>query len=271
MFSGLAKEIRACLSPRSRAGSGTSQNPSQQNPSSPPVSPIGSRGIGLWQIQPSPPVPKASWGSWGSWGSGYTGYAGVLPSSMPPEPEQKPKLEVKERTEPAIGFRAFKVEVDVIGDIYLKSVARDDVWNLDGVTTAKCDVGYDFGAQLRSAMRAAGIPTTPEPENKPHSVPDENCHCGLYIVSKLEDVPEHCSTDMSDVADYVVAAVVGWGKVVQHGDEGFRAEHARLLAFLRHPMVEDYVYDRLAEKGYPVLSRSGLEIYAKEFGASLEK
>jgi hypothetical protein len=73
-------------------------------------------------------------------------------------------------------------------------------------------------------------------------------------------------------SDVAIGAVIGWGNVIQHGDEGWRAEYARPIAFLRTDVFEDQpLLDRVAAQyGAPILNRKGLELYASEYGEALK-
>lgn len=98
-----------------------------------------------------------------------------------------------------------------------------------------------------------------------HIAPDPNCGCGLYVVADLDELDGHVT-----IADnLVVGAVVGWGRVVQHGREGWRAQHCRILALLDCKYSDAQLKTtREAAKEYklPVLERDGLEKYVREWG-----
>ena len=70
-------------------------------------------------------------------------------------------------------------------------------------------------------------------------------------------------------AHRVVGAVMGWGRVVQHGAVGWRAQKARVVALLDCKWSDEHLAltHQVAEAyGVPVLERDPLELYVKEFG-----
>lgn len=63
-------------------------------------------------------------------------------------------------------------------------------------------------------------------QGETHRVPDEYCTCGIYSYSSLKLAFQNWWKSE------VIASIVAWGKIVQHDDEGFRAEKARIIGFL---------------------------------------
>jgi hypothetical protein len=65
----------------------------------------------------------------------------------------------------------------------------------------------------------------------------------------------------------VTGAVVGWGRVVQHGRQGWRAEKARPVALLSmgRPLVEEAAI----RYGLPLVSMRGLCLLPLEYGEIL--
>ncbi len=65
----------------------------------------------------------------------------------------------------------------------------------------------------------------------------------------------------------VAGGVVGWGRVIQHGGQGWRAEYGRPIGLLDtgHPLLE------MVARRYnvPILSHTGLQLTASENGELL--
>lgn len=99
-----------------------------------------------------------------------------------------------------------------------------------------------------------------------HRAGDQFCGCGFYVVSDL-DAAEHWSGGITD--ETVVGAVMGWGQVVQHGAEGWRAEYAKIIGLLecKFSRRQD-INTQAAAKSYglEIYSRNALEAYVKEWG-----
>jgi hypothetical protein len=164
--------------------------------------------------------------------------------NMPPVPLLNPEpLPVEKREMPVVGYRGWKWE-------------------------SKFRLGVGIKGLLASwAMGRGWVSTTEEAECSygQHKAPDQNCGCGLYVVADLDQLESHIQ--FSD--QMVVGAVVGWGKVVQHGREGWRAEHCRILGLLDCKYSEAQLKNtRQAAKEYslPIFDRVGLERYVKEWG-----
>jgi hypothetical protein len=67
----------------------------------------------------------------------------------------------------------------------------------------------------------------------------------------------------------IVGAVQGWGLVVQHGNEGWRAQYARVLALLDCKYSKSQLKNtqQAAEVyGVEVKSRNALEAIVREWG-----
>jgi hypothetical protein len=151
-------------------------------------------------------------------------------------------MKVTKRDMPVIGYRAWELST-YAPDLQLHSLVTDTVWDAKGTTKAECHCG-----------------------TVAHQRPDEHGACGLYVLAHLKDVPDWADEPR------VVGAVMGWGKVIQHKSEGWRAEYARPIAFLDTSLYEeDPNLQRLADQfGVPLLDRKGLELYVKEFGDPLD-
>lgn len=99
----------------------------------------------------------------------------------------------------------------------------------------------------------------------PHEAPQPGCGCGIYVMADMDELQSHVSMDDATI----VGAVVGWGRVVQHGREGWRAGHSRILALLDCKFSAAQLkatHTAAKEYGLPVLERDGLEHYVREWG-----
>ena len=65
----------------------------------------------------------------------------------------------------------------------------------------------------------------------------------------------------------MVGAVIGWGRVIQHGRQGWRARNVRPVALLKtgQPMLEGAA----ARYGLPLVSIRGLSVLPLEYGEVL--
>jgi hypothetical protein len=164
-------------------------------------------------------------------------------SFLPP-----PELPSEKREMPVIGYRAWgfssKFRVGVGRDVALKSTGVNYHW-LPGDNHALC----------------TGATSGPGG----HRAPDQRCHCGFYVLASLDEVEGH-----QQVGDgIVVGAVMGWGKVVQHGTEGWRAEYAKIIALLDCKYSKGQLRNTqqaAAAYGVEVKSRDALEAMVGEFG-----
>lgn len=98
-----------------------------------------------------------------------------------------------------------------------------------------------------------------------HFAPEPNCGCGIYVMGDMDELDSHVA--LND--QVIVGAAMGWGRVVQHGREGWRAQHCRVLALLDCKLSEAQLkLTRTVAKelGVPVLERAGIERYVREWG-----
>lgn len=170
----------------------------------------------------------------------------IAESPSPSQPEPDARL----RMMPVIGYRGWRViraskrgsdgRYREGNEIALQSLNGGE-WARTEVTHAKC-ISYSHGA------------------------PNYHCECGLYVLSSLADAPKWYGGTWPD--GVLVGAVIGWGNVIQHGDEGWRAEHARPIAFLDTSLFKDepLVEAAAQQYGVPVLPRKSLQLLAKEYG-----
>lgn len=159
--------------------------------------------------------------------------------------KSRPEPKSTQREMPVIGYRGWRV-VGAAGRERLQSVnAGFGAWDL-GVTTAKCWNG------------------------RKHEAPHYHCECGLYVLADLAAAPYWYSQN-GIPPDVVIGAVIGWGNVIQHGPEGWRAQYARPIAFLKTDVFgEQPLLERVAQTyKLPILERRGLQLLAAEYGEKL--
>jgi hypothetical protein len=75
-----------------------------------------------------------------------------------------------------------------------------------------------------------------------HSAPFEVCQCGFYAYSSLRMLDE---LDENHGPLTIPARVKMWGKIVKHGEQGYRAEHMQVIALVtqrEHPGLESRKY-----------------------------
>lgn len=157
----------------------------------------------------------------------------------------RPEPKAVERAMPVIGYRGWRV-IRQNKKLRLQSVnAHFGTWAI-GTTEAKC-------------------------QHSLHSAPNYTCECGLYVLAELKAAPKWYG-EHGIPANVVIGAVVGWGDVIQHGKEGWRAQFAQPVAFLKTDVFGDQpLLDAVAKQyGLPILERRGLELMAAEYGERLE-
>lgn len=134
---------------------------------------------------------------------------------------------------PVAGYRGWRL----LWNGELRAVGRGGITWMPGVNTAACAHGFA------------------------HQAPDLDCDCGLYA--------DHHPGGRSDREDEIVGAVVAWGQLHVYRD-GFRAEHARVVALARRPGTDRR--RRTAEEaaaqryGASLVDRGELELVAGEHG-----
>jgi hypothetical protein len=170
------------------------------------------------------------------------------PNQSTPERE----LPHGQRPLPVVGYRSWKLW-QTAGGVTLKSLYKSGHWPV-GVTRARC---------LHCAAWMVNQ----------HPVPNLSCECGLYAFStpveaarKIEQ-PLGAVSGASDQPVSVWGAVVGWGRLIQHGSQGWRAQYARPVALLDsgHALLETAA----ARYGVPLLPWSGVQMVAREHGQPL--
>jgi hypothetical protein len=184
--------------------------------------------------------------------------------------EATPALDWPDSMTPVYGFRAWTYANTGRGidfPLVLRNIggARQTWWDSTGWTYASCQ-GPKNGPW-------AGQPSCPGP------VPHIDCECGLYAY-------HHSIRLKSSLRSLVVGAVKGQGMsdygVIRHGREGWRAEMAKPIAFVRPTMngTQGYLandmpgmierlagrlgarlFDTIDEMDYWVRYESGLECF----------
>lgn len=182
----------------------------------------------------------------------------VSSGANPSQPSLSPKQFPSEaRLMPVVGFRSWHARpfhrVGIGGAHWLGSYnERYGIWK-PGKNQAGCYApDYAFSLYSRPA---------------PHGpTPKADCSCGFYVLTDFDAVPFVTTSPM------MVGAVVGWGRVVQHGDEGWRAEFTQVIALLDCKVSDEHLAmtrEIAALYGVPVVGRTALELMAKEYGDPL--
>jgi len=155
--------------------------------------------------------------------------------------------------QPVVGWRSWKLGRTADG-VLLQSLFRNECWEI-GVTSARCHA-------------------CPPWMINQHPVPNASCQCGLHAFSTPSEAMRHAERQLAPVfagcgqAQPVAGAVVGWGRVIQHGRQGWRAESARPVALLEtgQPLLEEAA----ARYGLPLVSMRGLCLLPLEYGELLK-
>ena len=173
----------------------------------------------------------------------------LFPSSNRPDPDRclpEGRLQL-----PVIGWRCWRMRPTAEG-VMLESLHHVDCWSVD-ITHARCDRCPPWMVNL-------------------HQAPAISCECGLYAFSRPGEAMRHAIQHAATLsachqAPPVVGAVIGWGRVVQHGSGGWRAEHARPVALLNtgHHLLEAAAL----RYGVPLVSKRGLCLLPQEYGERL--
>ncbi len=168
------------------------------------------------------------------------------PSLSPPEGLMEAGWRV-----PVVGWRTWRAQPTTAGAV-LEGVHTRERWE-PGTTHAGCRSCPPWLANL-------------------HPVPSKSCQCGLYAFSAPDEALHHLqtpghATDVGERAQLVAGAVIAWGRVVQHGAQGWRAQHARPVALLDsgHPLLETLALHYRV----PLVSARGLRLLPLEYGEAL--
>lgn len=179
---------------------------------------------------------------------GVTITGGTFGPYAPPRPPAP--MPVEEREMPIVGYRSWKFQ-----QVYKLG------WGKKG-----CLVPLNTGY----GPWTGGVNTATCKYGQTHRPADEHCSCGFHVLTSLDQAESWVS--MAD--DVIVGAVMGWGKVVQHGTEGWRAEFAKVIALL------DCKFSKLQSENTKVIAktynlevkeRSQLEAMVSEWGDPFPK
>ena len=172
-----------------------------------------------------------------------------FPSPMPPALDDLPEAA---RQAPVVGWRVWRMRL-AGGGVALEGLRSADRWE-SGSTHARCRRCPPWMSNL-------------------HRVPDPACQCGLYAFSTLDETLQLLLRQARTLRGCgqpppVAGAVIGWGRVVQHGRHGWRAERARPVALLDtgHPLLEPLA----RHHNVPVLPLRGLRLLPLEYGEVLK-
>lgn len=175
----------------------------------------------------------------------------LFPNSSP-RAADRPLPEDRQR-QPVVGWRSWKLQQTADG-VVLQSLFRNECWEI-GVTSARCHV-------------------CPPWLINQHPVPNASCQCGLHAFSTPDEAIRHAQRHLAPTfagcgqAESVAGGVIGWGRVIQHGRQGWRASNVRPVALLDtgQPMLEEAA----ARYGLPLVSMSGLSLMPLEYGEVLK-
>jgi len=176
----------------------------------------------------------------------------LSPSSSPLAPDRR--LPEGKRRLPVIGWRSWRLR-QAAETVVLESLFGSERWDV-GVTRARC-------------RRCP-----PWMPNNQHPVPNVSCECGLYAFSTPTDALQRAERQLATLfaacrqPQPVLGAVVGWGRVVQHGRQGWRAEYARPIALLN--MSKPLLREAALRYALPLVSMRGLCLLPLEYGETLQ-
>lgn len=142
-------------------------------------------------------------------------------------------------SECVVGYRSWK-----LADWVLAPVSFGNPWR-PGVNHAVC--------KAADTMWTIAYPGEPQ-SAETHSAPQQQCTCGLHA---YHEIPE-------DIPGQIIGAVAAWGDLQVHYN-GFRAEHAQILALVAAPGLEDVA----ALYGVPLVPRDMLAAEAQQHGSPL--
>jgi hypothetical protein len=162
------------------------------------------------------------------------------------------RLPVHKQELPVIGWRTWRLGRTADG-VALQSVFGNERWDVGG-TCARCRC------------------TPPWLTNSHHRVPVVSCGCGLYAFNTPTEAIRQAEREMNVSGTCCVqltaaGAVVAWGRVVQHGRQGWRAQYARPLALLDagQPML----LEAARHHRVPLVSWRALCVLPFEYGDAL--
>lgn len=173
-----------------------------------------------------------------------------FPSPSPSAPE--PLLPERGWQVPVVGWRTWRVR-GTAGSAVLEGVHSGVDWD-PGTTHASCHRCPPWMAKV-------------------HPVPAPSCECGLYAFGSPDEALRYLVMPPDEIdgdgpAPLVAGGVIAWGRIVQHGTQGWRAQHARPVALLDtdHPLLEALALRHRV----PVVSARGLRLLPLEYGEVLK-
>jgi hypothetical protein len=175
----------------------------------------------------------------------------MSPSSNPRIAE--PRLPEGRQELPLIGWRTWRLGRAEDG-VTLQSLFGCERWDV-GTTRAVCRCSPPWLAST-------------------HLVPEVSCRCGLYAFSTPSEALRQAvqqagvsSFGRRQPAATAFGAIVAWGRVVQHGGQGWRAQFARPIALLDKggQMLEEAA----SRYHLPLVSMDGLRVLPLEYGDAL--
>jgi hypothetical protein len=113
-------------------------------------------------------------------------------------------------------------------------------WNLNYVWPA---------GQVEAQCQAGRLLDPPLPPR--HTAPGEGCGCGIWALWRLSACLNKARGERLLMAPGyfpVIGIISAWGEVALHGDEGFRAQFARVTCLLSEP-IWDTAFDRYSSIG----------------------
>lgn len=166
----------------------------------------------------------------------------------------RPEPEAETRQMPVIGYRGWRATKQLGRGINGRYMKGDSQVALNSLNGGEWDRRQVTRAKCRSYN---------------HAAPNYHCECGLYVLTDLSAAPKWYGGQWPE--GVIVGAVIGWGKVIQHGNEGWRAEYARPIGFLDTALFKDEPLLEAAAQQYgvPILERRALQLLAKEYGDRL--
>lgn len=171
------------------------------------------------------------------------------------------EMEIPDTTIPYVGFRVWDFRwgrmngaaTDKIG--VLHAINSFAAWNSEGKTVAECKPTPPF-----ITTNGVGPCEDLSPSDDcPHS-------CGLHAFHTVEVLKSKFRYE-PPVGLRIVGAVLGWGHMVRHEDEGWRAQYAIPIAFLplRDPAYQPSPAVNRARKDLEVIADQLGAVYCKDY------
>jgi hypothetical protein len=103
-----------------------------------------------------------------------------------------------------------------------------------------------------------------------HKAPEWDCNCGLFAFASFTALRQSpYTTTRLDSNHFVVAAVVCSGKIIVHGQEGFRSQKQRIVALAKSRYTNLDLTGLLVKYDLIAVSYDELIPFASKFGNSL--